>query len=77
MLGWQPRRVGSGMDTIDCNLVIEGVLQRGNAEVAKHFKSDVINLKAVMQQPVDDIVKTEIEELRKSVQLRARRCLIV
>jgi hypothetical protein len=65
------------MDTIDCNLVIEGVLQRGNAEVAKHFKSDVINLKAVMQQPVDDIVKTEIEELRKSVQLRARRCLIV
>ena len=52
------------MDTIKCNGVIEHVLSAGNADVAKRFSSDVIFLKAPMRQPIDDIVKDEIEELR-------------
>lgn len=52
------------MDTIKCNGVIEQMLSLGNAELGKLFLSDVIFLKAPMRQPIDDIIKDEIEELR-------------
>jgi ClpP class serine protease len=54
----------ASVDTIKCNGVIEHMLGAGNAELAKHFSSDVIFLKAPMRQPIDDIIKDEIEELR-------------
>lgn len=53
------------MDTIKCNDVIEHALGGGNNALAKHFKSDVIFLKAPLRQPVDDAVKDEIEELKR------------
>lgn len=40
------------------------ILRQGNLEVGKQLKSEVIFLKSVMQQPVDDEVKHEIEELK-------------
>ena len=52
------------MDTIKCNDAIEMILRQGNLEVAKQLKSEVIFLKSVMQQPIDDEVKHEIEELK-------------
>jgi ClpP class serine protease len=59
------RRAGGGrVDTIKCNDAIEMILRQGNAEVAKLLNSEVIFLKSAMQQPVDDEVKHEIEELK-------------
>jgi hypothetical protein len=63
-----PRKRGGGatrMDTIKCNGAIEMILQSGNQEIAKHFSSDVVFLKAPMRSPIDDIVKNEIEELKQ------------
>src|SRR5215467_5754537 len=53
------------MDTIKCNDAIEMILEQVNGELAKHFDSDVIFLKASLEPPVDDVVKDEIEELRQ------------
>jgi hypothetical protein len=52
------------MDTIKCNSAIEMFLSQSNQTIAKHFDSDVVFLKAPMQQGVDDAVKHEIEELK-------------
>jgi Serine dehydrogenase proteinase len=53
------------MDTIKCNDAIEMILEQANGELAKHFGSEVIFLKASLEPPVDDFVKDEIEELRQ------------
>jgi Serine dehydrogenase proteinase len=53
------------MDTIKCNGAIEMILQQGNLAIAGAFDSEVIFIKAPMRPPVDDIIKDEIEELRK------------
>jgi hypothetical protein len=53
------------MDTIKCNDAIEMILEQANGELAKHFDSEVIFLKASLEPPVDDFVKDEIEELRQ------------
>lgn len=52
------------MDTINCNDVIDTALGGGNADLAKHFSSDVIFIKAPMTPPVDDAVRDEIEEIK-------------
>jgi hypothetical protein len=53
------------MDTIKCNDAIEMILEQANGELARHFDSEVIFLKASLEPPVDDFVKDEIEELRQ------------
>jgi hypothetical protein len=53
------------MDTIKCNDAIEMILEQANGELASHFHSDVIFLKASLEPPIDDSVKDEIEELRQ------------
>jgi hypothetical protein len=53
------------VDTIKCNPLIESVLQNGNKEIGKLFDSDVLFLKAPMEQPVDDAIKDEIEEIKE------------
>ncbi len=53
------------MDTIKCNDAIELILEQANGELATHFGSEVIFLKASLEPPIDDIVKDEIEELRQ------------
>jgi hypothetical protein len=40
------------------------ILAQHNQEIGKHFDSDVIFIKAPMQQGVDDAVRHEIEELK-------------
>jgi hypothetical protein len=53
------------MDTIKCNDAIEMILEQVNGELAKHFDSEVIFLKASLEPPADDFIKDEIEELRQ------------
>jgi hypothetical protein len=53
------------MDTIKCNDAIEMILEQANGQLAEHFDSDVIFLKAGLEPPIDDAVKDEIEELRQ------------
>jgi len=53
------------MDTIKCNDAIELILEQANTELAEHFGSELIFLKAVLEPPIDDFVKDEIEELRQ------------
>jgi hypothetical protein len=51
------------MDTIKCNDAIEMILEQVNGQLARHFNSEVIFLKASLEPPVDDFIKDEIEEL--------------
>jgi hypothetical protein len=53
------------MDTIKCNEAIEMILEQANSELARRFDSEVIFLKASLEQPVDDFIKDEVEELRQ------------
>jgi hypothetical protein len=52
------------VDPISCNQVIEHTLRAANNEIAKHFDSDVVFLKAPMRPPIDSLVKNEIEEIK-------------
>jgi hypothetical protein len=65
------------MDTIKCNDAIEMILEQVNGELAKHFDSDVIFLKASLEPPIDDFVKDEIEELRQQKPSRNKLTVFV
>lgn len=61
------------METIQCNTAIERILIEGNQHIGERFESDVIFIKAPMQPPVDDMVKREIEQIRRSTAHHARK----
>ncbi|MGA7675165.1 MAG: hypothetical protein WCA78_08980 [Rhizomicrobium sp.] len=65
------------MDTIKCNGAIEMILRQGNLELGKAFDSEVIFLKAPMRPPIDDAVKDEIEELKRTKKPKSKlTCLV-
>ncbi len=51
------------MRNLDADDVVTSALSDYNEELAAHFKSDVIFLKSPMMQPVDDAVRSAIEEI--------------
>jgi hypothetical protein len=65
------------MDTIKCNDAIEMILEQANGELAEHFVSDVIFLKASLEPPIDDFVKDEIEELKQHKKSRSKLSVFV
>jgi hypothetical protein len=65
------------MDTIKCNDAIEMILEQANGELATHFDSDVLFLKASLEPPIDDCVKDEIEELKDRKNSRNRLTVLV
>ena len=54
------------MDTIRADQVVETALKGANATLSQMLKGDIIALKAPMRQPVDEIVRAEIEYLAKT-----------
>ena len=60
------------MDTIKADQIVEGALSAANTKLSETLKGDVIALKAPMRQPVDEIVRAEIEYLAKVHQIPQR-----
>ena len=65
------------MDTIKCNSVIESVLNDGNVAVGQYFDSEVLFLKTPIMPPIDDVIKDEIEELKKYPKLKRSLTVIL
>lgn len=54
------------MDTISSDQLIEHTLREANKDLAKQLGGDVLLIKAPMMQPIDDIVRTEVEGIKES-----------
>lgn len=68
------------MDTISSDQLVEQTLIDANKDLAKHLGGDVLSIKAPMMQPVDDIVRTEVEGIceRQSIkQKRATKIIVL
>ena len=65
------------MDTITADQLIEHTLLRANADVAGQLDGDVMIIKAPMMQPVDDLVRTEVEGIREQAEGKPKTKLIV
>jgi hypothetical protein len=49
------------MDTISSDQLVEHTLLEANRDLSRQLGGDVLSFKAPMMQPVDDIVRTEVE----------------
>lgn len=67
------------METIKCDEIIENTLLAGNHHLGEIFRSDVILIKAPMVQPVDDVIKDIIEDIknRKPFDRTHRRLTVI
>lgn len=73
--GWESG--GVYMDTISSDQLIERVLREANKDLGERLEADVIALKAPMMQPVDDIVRTEVEGIKEAKKKAQRDKLVV
>jgi hypothetical protein len=56
---------GGKMDTISSDQLVERTLLEANKQLGQQLSADVLSIKAPMMQPVDDIIRTEVEGIRE------------
>lgn len=69
-------RGGAQMDTISSEQLIEVSLRQANLSLSKLFDADILSVKAPMAQPVDDIVRTEVEGIRESSKTKKNKIVV-
>lgn len=65
------------MDTVSSDHVVEFALQSANKDLSRLFDADVIELKAPMAQPVDDMVRTEVEGLKERSGKKKEKLVVI